>query len=109
MLGAIEALRSSTYEASARQASQYSTLVKTMDGARLVFHKPELVRMKFSNKGPAAWHTVAIDELIIVAPDGSRPTYVLVRSGSRVRAFSKYSPLAIGGVLRAISEGSICR
>jgi hypothetical protein len=107
--GAIEALRSSSYESSARQASQYSKLVQTMDSARLVFHQPEFVRMKFSTKGPTAWRTVAIDELIIAASGESGPAYVLVKANSRVRAFSKYSPAAIDGVLRAISEGGICR
>lgn len=108
VVGAVEALRSASYEAPARQALQYATQVQTMDRARLVFRHPELVRMKFSTKGPATWRTIAIDELIIAAPGGSGPAYVLVKSNSRVRAFSKYSPSAIDGALRAISDDRIC-
>lgn len=106
---AIGALQTSTYEAPTRKASQYSRLAQTIDHARIVFLNPESVRMKFSTRGPATWHTVSIDELLIVNPGDSGPDYVLVRSGSRLRAFSKFSPAAISGVVRAITAGAICQ
>jgi hypothetical protein len=79
-----------------------------MDHARVVFPVPESVQMKFSTTGPAAWQTVDVDELVIAGTEGAAPEYVLVKAGTRVRAFAKFAPVAIEVVLRAIADGNVC-
>ena len=102
---ALEALRSSTYEADATVAT-LERWTRAQAGAhiRVSFGEPRTVALTVSTTGPAREQPVDFSELIIPISPTRLPDHILVRSGDRVRAFAKFDRgiLELQAVLRRL-------
>jgi len=106
---ALGILSSSTYEAPPEVAREHYSRARSTDHVRLVFSRPQTVRMKSSTTGPAQWHALPVRELLLPMSEVSAPRYAIVKSGKSVRAFSKFHSTPVRQVQRAIAKAELCR